>query len=198
MSNRKYHRSNRAGSHAAIRQRGTMTPDEMIAQWTACHALVAAATPLGADCGQLCGARCCAGGPEDGMLLFPGEELLYTEETLPAGWHLRDSGIRLSAYAAPIALLVCDGTCTRVRRPLSCRIFPLLPRVDARGGIRIEPDLRALSICPLLFDSNAPHIRASFAKAVQDAFTLAIRIPGVTELLMLLQQENREISRFYR
>lgn len=198
MSNRKYHRPTRTGSHANSSRRGVMSPDEIRERWKSCQSLLEAATPLGTDCGQLCEACCCAGGPEDGMLLFPGEEMLYTGNTLPSGWHLRNSGILLTDHPAPIQLLVCDGTCVRVSRPLSCRIFPLLPRVDARGGIRIEPDLRALSVCPLLYDNNAPRIRPSFARAVQDAFTLAIQVPGVTELLTLLQQENQEISRFFR
>ena len=36
-------------------------------------------TPLKADCGRVCGARCCAPleGEETGMLLFPGEAEAY-------------------------------------------------------------------------------------------------------------------------
>jgi hypothetical protein len=32
-------------------------------------------TPIPADCGKLCGKRCCQGGEDDGMILFPGEEV---------------------------------------------------------------------------------------------------------------------------
>ncbi len=34
-------------------------------------------TPLKFDCGALCGGKCCKGGDNDGMILFPGEEKYY-------------------------------------------------------------------------------------------------------------------------
>ena len=37
-------------------------------------------TPLKSDCGRLCGAVCCKGDDETGMLLFPGEESLYKND----------------------------------------------------------------------------------------------------------------------
>lgn len=70
------------------------------------------ATPLRTDCGVLCGARCCKGDDETGMLLFPGEPTaLRVIET---------EGRRLA---------VCGGVCDRNERPLSCRIFPFFPFV---------------------------------------------------------------------
>jgi hypothetical protein len=52
------------------------TPVEI---WRKCHEMLDSVTPLRTDCGALCGARCCRGGPGDGMLLFPEEALLYSE-----------------------------------------------------------------------------------------------------------------------
>ena len=134
------------------------------------------------------------------MLLFPGEERLYQETGLPDGWEIKESRIRLPGRVTPVQLLVCSGVCTRHLRPLSCRIFPLLPRMDVRGGIRLEPDLRALPICPLLTSAGerTHRIRPSFMRAVEEAFTLAIREPGVPELLDLLRQENNALGRFFR
>ena len=170
------------------------------ARWESHHRILDDATPTGSDCGLLCGARCCDGGPGDGMLLFPGEELLYQKTGLPDGWTIGESRIRLPGRDKPVAILVCSGTCDRRLRPLSCRIFPLLPRVDARGGIRLEPDLRALPLCPLLTSAgNAAHrIRPSFVRAVEEVFARAIHEPGVLELLHLLKEENNALMRFFR
>ena len=53
------------------------------------RALLSNLTPLKSDCGRLCGGACCQGDDATGMLLFPGEEALYTAcsfaRVLPAG-----------------------------------------------------------------------------------------------------------------
>lgn len=96
-------------------------------------------TPLKTDCGRVCGAACCSSmeGEETGMLLFPGEEERYEGR---AGWRVIPSETG--------RLVICPGTCDREDRPLSCRIFPLLP-VLRNGGIRAVTDLRAKAVCPL-------------------------------------------------
>ena len=184
-----------------------MTPEEASGIWRECHSLLDSVTPLASDCGRLCDARCCAGGPEDGMLLFPGEESMYAspahslnagmEKILPDTWHVKDSNILLPGRSEPIMLLVCDGKCDRSCRPVSCRIFPLLPWFDRKGRIRIRPDLRAAASCPLLFDDHAPVIRQEFAEAVCDAFLLADQIPGVRDLLDLLNEETALLRKFH-
>lgn len=191
-------RPNRGGKSSFFPQPGGadagLMPDPAlnpIAFWSEVHKRLDTATPLGTDCGLLCGAQCCKGGPEDGMLLFPGEESLYAPDTLPAGWTLLPSSLNVS-------LLVCSGTCARERRPLSCRIFPLLPRVDVRGRIHPEVDLRAARVCPLLYDTGAPKLGPAFAEAVTHAFELAVHAPGVRVLLDLLWQENQALRRLLR
>ncbi len=52
------------------------------------------------------------------MLLFPGEEAYYINKD---GYQIKQADGAL--------LLICSGTCRREDRPLSCRIFPLLPLV---------------------------------------------------------------------
>lgn len=90
-------------------------------------------TPLYKDCGKVCGGACCKGDEKTGMLLFPSEEtsLKVTE---------RD-GVRLA---------VCEGKCDRRERPLSCMIFPFFPYLDERGRIKVIPDIRGYSVCPLV------------------------------------------------
>ena len=111
----------------------------MIGTVLACRELLRDLTPLKADCGRLCGAACCSSleGEETGMLLFPGEAWLYRD--LP--------GFRLGT-ADGRELLFCSGRCERDLRPLSCRIFPLLP-ILREDGVRVVTDARAAAVCPL-------------------------------------------------
>ena len=47
------------------------------------YACLGRITPIPADCGKLCGAKCCKGNDDDGMILFPGEaEFLSSKEFL--------------------------------------------------------------------------------------------------------------------
>ena len=50
---------------------------------TEAREILAEITPLKRDCGRVCGRRCCSSpeGEDRGMLLFPGEEDLYEEQT---------------------------------------------------------------------------------------------------------------------
>lgn len=103
------------------------------------RALFDCLTPLQTDCGKLCAGRCCQPmeGEDTGMLLFPGEEAYYTQ--LP--------GYRVQQTPAGM-LLTCSGDCRREDRPLSCRLFPLLP-VLRPDGVKVATDLRAKPVCPL-------------------------------------------------
>lgn len=104
------------------------------------YKLLENATPIGVDCGQLCGAACCKGDGDTGMYLFPFEECMYdgTEEWLK----IYDSDFIFRGK--PVKIAICNGTCDRKKRPLSCRIFPLF-----KCGGELKNDLRAVHICPL-------------------------------------------------
>lgn len=99
------------------------------------------ATPIGADCGKLCGAACCEGDEDTGMYLFPFEECMYdgTEKWL----EIYDSDFYFEEK--PVKIAVCNGKCDRKKRPLSCRIFPLF--VYSNG--ELTADGRAKHVCPL-------------------------------------------------
>ena len=128
----------------------------------AARALLENATPLKGDCGRVCGAACCE--PDEdgkgGMLLFPGEEGLY--DPLPEGFEIT------TAPDLPGALLLtCSGTCRREDRPLSCRLFPLLPK-EKDGVIRAVRDRLGYIVCPLLPDGLSafdPGFRACVVRA---------------------------------
>ena len=132
--------------------------------------LLADTTPLAGDCGRACGGACCL--PDEdgkgGMLLFPGEEALY--DPLPDGF---------SVVPAPempgVLLLTCQGKCDRDLRPLSCRLFPLLPR-EKDGIVRPVRDRRGFIVCPLLPDGLSAFSPA-FVAAVVRAGEILYRCP---------------------
>ena len=110
-------------------------------------------TPLAFDCGRLCGSRCCQGGADAGMRLFPGEAA--------------DSGFTVRDTADGGRLLLCGGHCDRRVRPLACRIFPLFPYLDGDGRIRAGFDPRAYALCPLVRARVTPQL--AFIRQVRRA-----------------------------
>ena len=139
-------------------------------------------TPLKADCGRICGAACCASlpGEETGMLLFPGEEPLYRGKP---GWKLLRAG--------PDPLAVCPGRCAREERPLSCRLFPLLP-VLRDGAVHVETDLRARAVCPLARQGKSA-MNPAFQDAVRRAGELLAEDGAQRAFLERLSRRQEEL-----
>lgn len=139
-------------------------------------------TPLRSDCGRVCGAACCASlpGEETGMLLFPGEE--ETVRDLP-GWTVCASALG--------PLVRCPGRCDRENRPLSCRLFPLLP-VLREGEIRVETDLRAGAVCPLSRQGQSA-LSPAFIQAVRDAGEALEKDPVQRAFLEKLTREQDDL-----
>ena len=104
------------------------------------YKLLENSTPIGVDCGQLCGGACCEGDGETGMYLFPFEECMYdgTEDWIK----IYDNDFIFRGK--PVKIAICNGRCNRKKRPLSCRIFPLF---KCDGVLKNDP--RAVHICPL-------------------------------------------------
>ena len=141
-------------------------------------------TPLKGDCGRLCGARCCDSmeGEETGMLLFPGEERLY--EGKP-GWKVRPGAQGL--------IVICPGRCDRDERPLSCRMFPALPR-ETEAGVQIRMDFRARSVCPLA-RQGAEGLDPAFREALIQAGEALIGEEDQRGFLRRLHREQDEWKR---
>ncbi|MBR2660338.1 MAG: hypothetical protein IKE15_02950 [Clostridia bacterium] len=142
------------------------------------------ATPLKKDCGRVCGARCCRPmeGEETGMLLFPGEAEAYAGKP---GWKVRKT--------AHGDLVVCPGSCRREERPLSCRLFPLLPVIDDGGAIRVVTDLRAKAVCPLARQGKSA-MDPAFIDAVREAGELLARSDEQAVFLDLLADEQEQLK----
>ena len=142
------------------------------------------ATPLKTDCGRVCGARCCRPleGEETGMLLFPGEAEAYAGKP---GWKVRKT--------AQGDLVICPGICSREERPLSCRLFPLLPVIAEDGGIRVVTDLRAKAVCPLARQGKSA-MDPAFIDAVRKAGELLAQSDEQAMFLDLLAEEQEQLK----
>ena len=140
-------------------------------------------TPLKKDCGRVCGARCCRPleGEETGMLLFPGEAEAYADRE---GWVVR--------HAAQGDIVVCPGTCDREERPLSCRLFPLLPLIGDDGAIRVVTDLRARAVCPLARQGKSA-LDPEFIDAIREAGELLAQSEEQALFLDVLEAEQEEL-----
>lgn len=146
-------------------------------------------TPLKVDCGQLCDGACCAVTDEiTGMYLFPGEEAMYKD--LPEWAQIYDTDF--SYNGKYIDLFTCDGTCERERRPLSCRIFPLVPYVKKGGKMEIRMDVRGRGMCPLATAMNVEDLDPEFVKNVTLAMKLCMANSEVREFLYALTESLDE------
>ena len=141
-------------------------------------------TPLKRDCGRVCGARCCRPleGEKTGMLLFPGEAEAYIGKP---GFEVRKT--------ARGDLLICSGTCDREDRPLSCRLFPLLPVIGDDGKVRAVTDLRAKVVCPLARQGKSA-VDPVFADAVREAGEILAAEDEQAVFLDALEEEQSELK----
>ncbi len=143
-------------------------------------ALLDLATPLNTDCGRYCGAACCRGSKEDGMILFPGEAELYAG--IP-GFTLLDRDGE--------AILVCGGSCDRKLRPLACRIFPLVFRVtEDRAFIALDPLARP--VCPLA-GSNLSAFSPGFLAAAEGALSVLTADEDLRAFLLRRTEADSEL-----
>ena len=151
-----------------------------------CREILEDVTPLRQDCGRFCGGACCQSDEDNqgGMLLFPGEEALY--DPLPEGFSIT----RDDAVQDGLLLLTCDGSCDRAKRPLSCRLFPLLP---TRKGAKM--DQRAWAVCPLMEHGKAG-LSIDFVNAVKKAGEILYSCPAHAEFLDALHEYNEQLKQF--
>ncbi len=128
-------------------------------------------TPLTLDCGKLCGAACCkSDDDETGMYLFPGEKSLFLNNP---DFKIITSEFKYGENFADI--LICKGKCKREERPLSCRIFPLIPYVYPDGTFNLIFDPRAKSVCPLCDLKTPSQLNEEFVKKTRKVINLLMK-----------------------
>lgn len=149
------------------------------------RSLLESVTPLKTDCGRVCGGACCQCDEDGqgGMLLFPGEEMFYVDP-LPAGFALSES----RELGIKCLLLTCEGHCDRKNRPLSCRLFPLLPTEN--GAVL---DRRGWAVCPLM-EYGKQGLNPAFVRAVQAAGRVLYTCPEHRAFLNAIHAYNRHLS----
>lgn len=143
-------------------------------------------TPLRVDCGKLCNKACCseetsAGDEmeEAGMYLFPGEKNLFINHP---NYRVLPSDFIYGKKHADI--VICNGPCERETRPLSCRIFPLVPYFREETGLKIIQDPRAYVMCPLSTKDAYPYLDPKFIKKTTSVFRLLTQFSEVRQFLV--------------
>ena len=139
-------------------------------------------TPLCVDCGKLCGGACCESdeNEETGMYLFPGEEKLFLDNP---DFKIIDSEFFYGKERAKI--LICKGTCKRDERPLSCRIFPIIPYLKGEN-FKLIFDPRAKSVCPLTGLSDIEELDGEFIKKTTKVIKLLLKFEKTRAFLEAL------------
>ncbi len=153
------------------------------------RALLQDVTPLKTDCGKLCAHACCQADDtgKGGMLLFKGEESLYQNQPdfhIYKNMDVTEKGL----------LLVCNGTCTRSNRPLSCMLFPLLPK-EIEGKIKVVKDVRGYIVCPLL-QHPLSAFSQTFKDKVKEAGEMLYKVQAHRDFLNALHAFNHDLQSF--
>ncbi len=137
-------------------------------------------TPLKFDCGMLCSSKCCQGGDEAGMCLYPGEECMLDGNT--GFLSIRKE----SLHDMDVLFAICGGKCDRRFRPLACRIFPYAPYLDSSGRLIIIEDPRAKYLCPLLMESFELEMDKMFRRKVTNVFRLLVEDDDIRDFMTVL------------
>ncbi|MGN1098595.1 MAG: hypothetical protein ACI4SS_06845 [Clostridia bacterium] len=130
-------------------------------------------TPIKADCGLLCDKACCKVEEEiTGMYLFPEENVMFRD--LPPYARLYDTDFEYD-YGRYADLFTCDGHCDRSRRPLACRIFPLLPYWHEGEEMKIIVDPRGKGMCPMARTLEVKDFDPDFVDAVTRSMNIIMK-----------------------
>ncbi|MBE7043256.1 MAG: hypothetical protein E7399_07175 [Ruminococcaceae bacterium] len=135
-------------------------------------------TPLKADCGKACDGACCTDEGGEGMLLYPGEQVMLKKADFLT---LEQSEFTVEGNKVPIA--ICKGSCNRRFRPLACRIFPLFPYVKPGSRPVVIMDPRANAICPIARVMKPSDLEQQFVRRVNLTANLLYLIPKTRKFM---------------
>ncbi len=167
-------------------------PMSFKAMYTRAYAILENITPIKADCGQLCEKACCKVEEEiTGMYLFPEENVMFRD--MPSYAKLYDTDFEYD-YGRYADLFTCDAPCERSRRPLACRIFPLLPYCHEGEEMRIIMDPRGRGICPLAKTMTVEDLDPDFRDAAERAMRLIMKNRQVRKFVYVLSSQIDEMT----
>ncbi len=158
-----------------------MSNDEYTKMYSKINKIISDLTPLTVDCGVLCGGACCKGDEETGMRLFPHEKSSLNIKTTSNGYDL----------------VVCNGTCDRIERPLACKIFPFFPIVDNKGKIFVGLDYRAARLCPMIEHCDELLFDPNFFKAIKKVGKILLKDTECKDFLVSCTEEINMYRSFY-
>ncbi len=157
--------------------------------YSSIYSVIGDKTPINADCGKLCQKACCAVTDEiTGMYLFPKEETMYNP--VPEWGKIYDTDFEYT-HEKYADLFTCDGHCERGKRPLACRIFPLVPYIKD-GKLQVIIDPRGRGICPLASVMKKEELSAEFVKRVEKAMKMCVAVKETREFITALSKELDE------
>ncbi len=152
-------------------------------------------TPLRVDCGKLCNGACCAVTDEiTGMYLFPGEKVMY--DPCPSWAEFFDVDFTYNG-GKKVKLITCPGTCDRDLRPLSCRIFPLVPYAKRGEKLKIIMDVRGKGLCPLATAMKTSDLNPLFVERVKRAMEICMKIRETREFIYSLSESLDEMQKVF-
>ncbi len=109
------------------------------------------------------------------------------------GIKIEKSDFKCGEKRAEIA--ICKGRCDRRFRPLSCRIFPLIPYKKENSPLTVIIDPRAKGMCPLAKTFTMDDFDEKFASAVLYIFKILIKEKHIKEFVIeqsyLLDEYNK-------
>ena len=91
-------------------------------------------------------------------------------------------------------LFTCPGHCDRKLRPLSCRIFPLVPYAKEGEELKIVMDIRGRGMCPLATAMKIEDLDPEFVKKVTLAMKLCMNVKQTREFIYALSESIDELS----
>ncbi len=144
-------------------------------------------TPLAEDCGTLCGRACCQPGRDSdlGIYLFPGEETMFTRRESWLTWEEQNPAEQLfpASWPDPVYFVRCTGTCPRDKRPLACRLFPLVPHLQKDGSMLLIYETMHLPYtCPLI--TRQIKLQQQFVSTVKKVWKLLLQDPCIRDLIV--------------
>lgn len=160
--------------------------------YTKIYKMLENVTPLEIDCGKLCEGACCAVTDEiTGMYLFPNEDIMYKPMPSWGAIHEIDFTYDKGKY---IDLFTCEGKCDRKLRPLSCRIFPLVPYAKRGEKLQIIMDIRGRGMCPLATAMKKEDLSPEFIETVTEAMQLCMAVRDTREFIYALSESLDEMK----
>lgn len=161
--------------------------------YTKLYKMLENVTPLEIDCGQLCDGACCTVTDEvTGMYLFPAEREMYNP--MPSWGEIQDIDFTYNGGKS-VDFFTCEGKCDRSLRPLSCRIFPLVPYAKRGDKLSVIMDIRGRGMCPLATAMKKEDLSPLFVERVTKAMQLCMLNRETREFIYSLSESIDEIEK---